>query len=302
MLTRLLHSCSHQGRPQGGDVIKKQYAAKQLLEELDSILSERDKAILRSLLQCRYLLTGQIRRLHFTDSANPAAGLRATNAATAKLKNYGLIEPLERRIGGVRAGSHSYVWTLTESGFRLLNLNDGEVIKRKRSFEPSVSFLNHTLGVSETFVRIKEMCEGYQLELIQLELEPACWRNYAKNGKLMSLNPDLFAVTQNDRFQDSWFIEVDCGTESLNKIMEKCRRYVRYRNTGIEQKKHEVFPLVVYLVANENRKNALCRYIADCREIPEPSKNIFIVILQNELETLIYGGVTALTEKERSAA
>ena len=202
----------------------------------------------------------------------------------------------------MRAGSHSYVWTLTESGFRLLNLNSADFIKRKRSFEPSVSFLNHTLGVSEIFVRLKEICGGYQLELIQLELEPTCWRDYTENSKSATLKPDLFAVTQNDRFQDSWFIEVDFGTESLNKVLEKCRRYVRYRNTGIEQKKHEVFPLVVYLVANENRKNALCRYIADCREIPEPSKNIFIVILQEELETLIYGGVTALTEKERSAA
>ena len=272
------------------------------MEELDSILSEQDKAILRSLLQCRYLMTGQIQRLHFTDSVNPSAGLRAANAATAKLKGYGLIEPLKRRIGGVRAGSHSYVWMLTESGFKLLNLINADAIKRRRSFEPSVSFLNHTLGVSEIFVQLKEICEGYQLELIQLELEPTCWRNYAENGKLMSLKPDLFAVTQNDRFEDIYFIEVDCGTESLNKILEKCRRYVRYRNTGIEQKKNEVFPLVVWLVESKNRKNALRRHIADCREIPEPSKNIFIVILQNELETLIYGGVTALTEKERSAA
>ena len=139
--------------------------------------------------------------------------------------------------------------------------------------------------------------------MIQLELEPTCWRGYTDEGKSATLKPDLYAVTKNGRFEDSWFIEVDCGTESFNKVLEKCRRYVRYRNTGIEQKKNEVFPLVVWTVESENRRKALRRHIADCREISDSSKDIFIVVLRDELETLVYGGVTALTEKtERSAA
>ena len=274
------------------------YLPKRRLEELERVLSERDKAILGSLQNCRYLVTGQVSRLHFTDNANPTAALRAANRAMTKLRDFGVAEALERRVGGVRAGSGSYVWTLSESGVLLLHLNENDYSPRKRSFEPSLNFLKHTLEVAEAYVQLTEICRRHGLHLLNTEMEPNCWRPYTgADGKPATMKPDMFAVTANGKYEDSFFIEVDMNTESPSVVLEKCRRYARYCNSGIEQKQHGVFPLVVWLAYSENRKSKLKQYIDDCREMPEKSKGIFTIIMPGEFEALICGGVDALGEK-----
>ena len=75
-------------------------------------LSDRDIAILKSLAKCTFMLTGQIQRLHNTDASTQTAALRATAREMKKLKEYGLVKNLDRRIGGVRGGSSSLVWHL----------------------------------------------------------------------------------------------------------------------------------------------------------------------------------------------
>jgi len=214
-----------------------------------------------------------------------------------KLQGYGVVTSLERRIGGVRAGSNSYVWTLTESGAALLHLGDENHTHRKRTHEPSLYFVRHTLEVAEVYIQLVEICKQHGLKLVKTELEPSCWRSHTgADGKPATLKPDAFAVVDGGKYEDSFFIEVDLATESPVIVLDKCRRYVHYSRTGIEQKEHGVFPLVVWLVYTPNRKAKLQQYIAECREIPEPSKSIFTVIMPHELETLICGGVEALAE------
>jgi hypothetical protein len=265
------------------------YLPKKRLEELDRLLGQRDRSILLALQKCRYLTSGQIGRLLFTGHANQAAGLRAAHRVLVKLRDYGLVEPLERRIGGVRAGSGSYAWSLTESCVNLLNLNNEGCTPRKRSFEPSMNFLGHTLGVNEIYLQLIELCRRKHLELIKTELEPECWRGYTgENGKPAYMKPDMFAVTASDTFEDSWFIEVDMNTESPSIILEKCRRYTLYYKSGAEQKESGVFPLVVWLVPATARKENLKGRIAESAELPY--KNIFIVITPDEFEALICNG------------
>ena len=274
------------------------YTSKKRLEELDRIISGKDKAILNSMQNCRYILTGQIQRLHYADSKTPASGLRSANWGTAKLRGYGLIEALDRRVGGVRAGSRAFVWSLTESGLGLLRLNDPDYTPRRRIFEPSLNFLQHTLAATEVYVQLTEICRRHGLALIKTEMEPNCWRSYTgEDGKPAAMKPDMFAMTDNGKYEDSWFIEVDMNTESPSVVLDKCRRYVHYCKSGIEQKRYGVFPLVVWLAYSENRKSKLRQYIADCREMSEQSKSIFIVIMPDEFETLICGGAEALRKK-----
>lgn len=71
--------------------------------------------------QIRYLMTGQIYRLHFTDVSKQAAFF-----ILQKLRELHLLNTLSRRIGGVRAGSASLVWYLTHAGERLLRLRAAE--------------------------------------------------------------------------------------------------------------------------------------------------------------------------------
>jgi hypothetical protein len=41
-----------------------------------------------------------------------------------------------------------------------------------------------------------------------------------------------------------WFAEIDRSSESLPVIKEKCRLYVEYYNSGVEQRLRGVFPRV----------------------------------------------------------
>jgi hypothetical protein len=260
------------------------------LEEISHGLSERDFAILQDIRLFRYVTTTQLCRLHFTkvsvadtaDKITPRAALRACNRELAKLRELKLISSLQRRIGGVRAGSGAYVWTLDAGGARLL-IKSNEQAPRKRFYEPSVAFLEHTLAVTETAIRLKE------LQATHCEIEPKCWRIFAGlGGTPQRLRPDLFAVTASGDYDDHWFIEVDLATESPAIVLRKCEQYLAYRRSGSEQRAYGVFPVVVWLVPTDRRKEALKRHIAD--ELQNNS-NIFVVITMDELDGLVKEGL-----------
>ena len=242
----------------------------------------RGMEVLSSIRKYKYITTGQLRRLHFTGGSERAA-LRSANRTLARLRDSGLIFSLARRIGGERAGSGSFVWSITAAGARLLAMTDGDVSGRKRNFEPSVAFLTHTLAVAETAVRLTEWAGAGKPSLITLQTEPDSWRQYAGTGGVARyLKPDLFTVTSSGEYEDYYFLELDMATESPAAVLRKCSQYTAYRNTGNAQREYGVFPLVVWLVPDEKRKISLTRHIGNT--------GIFKVITMDELEPLILGG------------
>ncbi|MCD2222828.1 replication-relaxation family protein [Listeria monocytogenes] len=64
---------------------------------------------------------------------------------------------LERRIGGTRAGSGSYVWQITAKGLKDLKRHySALIIKRQNHYDPSWHHLGHTLAISEVFIQLSE--------------------------------------------------------------------------------------------------------------------------------------------------
>jgi len=265
------------------------YFTKHRLEELEQRLSERDRHILTSLLRCRYLTTLQIARLHYGGAISRRAAIRAANRCLTRLREYDLIRALTRRIGGVRAGSGSFVWTLTPGGFRLLQAGAGGDQPRKQFREPSMQFLAHSLVISEAYLQLTEICTRHAMVLATVQFEPDCWRRYSdRGGKQLVLKPDLYAVTQGGGYEDCWFIEIDCDTETIARIIEKCERYIHYLCSGVEQERTCVFPYVVWLTPDTKRRDSVARNI---RAAFPKGPNIFLVILPDELEALIRKGV-----------
>ena len=263
----------------------RQTIGRRRLEELSKMLSDRDWKILKSLRKYRFLLTGQIQRLYFFDGTTAPANTRATNRALKKLKGYGLIKPLKRRIGGVRSGSASLVWHLSEAGQRLLALQEPDSGKRIRIGEPSPMFLEHLLSVAECAVQMEVICrESEDLEVVSVDSEPSCWRPFTQDGRIIQLKPDLYAVTTYEEYEDHWFLEMDLSTESKQQVVEKCRVYLNYYKTGIEQVKHDLFPLVVWIVPDKNRKRVLIESIKT--GLPSHPK-MFLVITPEELEPML---------------
>jgi len=271
---------------------------KNQLAELVDKLSDRDFEILISLKYAKYLLTGQIKRLHFSESPKPQVGMRSTTRNMFKLKEYGLVKTFKRRIGGTRAGSASYIWCLTEAGQRLLDIQHGiyetNRTRSHRYLEPSYIHLRHTLAIAECYVQLVEISRKYRkLVFTHVEWEPQCWRPYSHKGHDLQLKPDLFAITHNDGYEDRWFIEIDLSTEAMPVVMDKCKRYHQYLNTGIEQRAHNgVFPITVWIVPDASRKQKM---ITAIKETFKKAPSMFVVITAEEFEELIRSGAGNVT-------
>ena len=265
---------------------KRTHLSRAQLERIEASLTARDHAALQSIRRYRFLTSSQIGRLYVTDSSSTKSHTRQQNLLTKKLSDCGLIQALERRVGGVGGGSSQPVWHLTEAGYRLLTLNDPDSGPRKRFREPSAMFLNHTLAVAECAVQLTCICRtSYDIDLEQVDCEPFCWRYYKdEDGRFTYLRPDLFAITNYDDYEDRWFIEIDLATESPMDVVEKCNAYLRYYYTDIEQKETDVFPLVVWITTDESRKQRLKEYISD--QIKGHPK-MFLVITPDELEKML---------------
>ena len=162
---------------------------------------------------------------------------------------------LERRIGGIRAGSAANVWTLGRLGDRLLRRND---TAQRYFHEPSSSFLRHTLAVADTHLALVDAQRAGRLDLIGVEGEPTCWRRFlGAGGGTDIVKPDLYVVTADATYEHCWFIEQDCATESLPAVLRKCRQYESYWRSGKEQQRTGTFPVVLWIVPTPTRQAAI---------------------------------------------
>ena len=293
---QVIHSCPLDDLAYGGnefwrltDVDMSRVSAIQLYQ-IERSLTERDRTILSTLRQLRYMKTNQFQRLFYPQViAKPYAAARATSRNLTRLYNLGLISHLPQRIGGVRAGSQGLIWHLTELGVRLLDLGTEREGKRKSQLEPSPTFLRHTIAVAEVYVQITEICRREASKrLDRLEVEPECWRSYERKGKPISLRPDLYAKIISGEYFDHLFIEVDLDTESVPIIVEKCRRYHEYYQTGQEQRAHGVFPLALWIVPTEERRQKMMVALKEAFGSRYP--HIFHVIIPYELHSVLRDG------------
>lgn len=262
------------------------------LESIKARLSARDLAILEAVAANRLMTSRQIRRLHFWDHASDVAAIRSTNRTLARLAELKLITHLDRRIGGVRAGSNANVWSLTEPGARLLrSIDEADMPFRFRPQEPTTSFMEHTLAVAEVTVRLSEAARGGDFSLLALDREPACWRAHSgTHGGVARLKPDLYAITASGKYEDHWFFEVDRSTEPPSRVIRTCLKYETYRSTGMEQNATGVFPAVVWITPNEKRASTLRTHLASAQGL---TPGLYAVVVPDDLTSLIKAGIEA---------
>lgn len=250
-------------------------------------LTKQDYDLLSLLNRCRYATTKQLVELYFRQN-KPKTATRRANLLTKKLSNLGLIHHLERRIGGVRAGSGSYIWYLTHKGVKTLRTVDPSIkLKLKNRYEPTQNHLKHQLFVTQIFVELTTLHLDGKIKLENFSFEPKCWRSFATLFSSFTLKPDAFAKLTIDDFEDAYFFEADNATEHIGRVIAKCKQYIQYFNTGIEQRENEIFPLVVWVVPDEKRKLAILNRI---KEDLDAYWELFTVITLDELPDFIQGG------------
>ena len=254
-------------------------------------LSERDLAILREVGRYRVLTSGQIERLHFTGHhASPVATRRRCQAVLHRLVEGELLDRLERRSGGHRAGSTGFTYRLTTRGRRSLG-EEGRGGRR----QPTEHWTDHTLACAEVAVGLHEAARTGPIAKLTVMPEPDTWRRFiGRHGQFEFLKPDLLVeIVTAERVELRWFVEVDRSTEHLPVVLRKCQQYQAYWRSGTEP--HPVFPRVLWSVPDQRRADAIARLIGRTAGL-EPA---LFAVATAEQTTAVLTGQRIHQENER---
>jgi hypothetical protein len=249
-------------------------------------LSARDRQVAELVGRFGVVSGKQVERLFFVAGSEAASNARLARRSLARLTERRVLVRLERRIGGVRAGSAGTVYRLGAVGDRLVRLWRGDGGRGRTSREPGRLFVRHGLAVTETYVRLREAERGGTLELLVFDPEPASWRTFTGAGGRQILKPDAFARLGLGEYEDRYFVEIDCGTEGRGALAAKCRTYLAYFRAGIEQAEQRVFPRIVWITTTEQRISLI---VDVCASLPAAAWPLFAVTTPGRARDLFLG-------------
>jgi hypothetical protein len=259
------------------------YMTTAAVQALEARLTERDIAVLKSVSGLRFMSGAQLARMYFD-----GADQRTARGALLRLVRLDVLARLPRAVGGVRAGSGGFVYHLGLAGYRVAMERGWQPMRRRRrSLVPGTLFLAHSLQVAELHTLLIEADRSGRLELLELAAEPACWQSYTGNrGQAATLKPDSFGRFGVGDFEDSYWFEVDMGTEGGGAIDRQLRRYLDYQASGLIQAERGVFPRVLWLTPSPERAEA----IGECIErLPKTGHEPFTAAPFADLITTLTG-------------
>lgn len=241
---------------------------------LRSQLSSRDLAIIQTLSTVRLATTRHIQALHFTPDV-PLSKARVCYRTLERLDQLSVICHLSRRVEPKRSGSAGYVYQLDRAGLILAEVKKRRII---RPHDYHYAVIDHTLAVTDLYARLHLAHKTSAVQLITFGIESKAWRG--------QLRPDAFVELIAGNYRYFWFIEMDMDTQRPNKIQQKLAAYARYRGSGAEQQANGVFPKVLFLVPNENRKQQIQALID---KQPGVDRRLFQVELQTNAYQVMKG-------------
>jgi hypothetical protein len=230
---------------------------------LRSNVVDRDLDLLRFVFEVGVADARQLERLAFPPGHGSAlSAARRARRTLARLTDHRLLTRLERRVGGVRAGSSGYLYQVATAGRQVLGV-PGRV-----RFEPADRFIDHALAAAELHVQLVEAQRVGTISDVAIGHEREAMRRFATPSGIERLRPDLLVeVTTADGWELRWFIEIDRGTEHLSTILRKCQTYERYWRSGREADRHDVFPRILWSVPDDKRARAIEAAIAQSRKV-----------------------------------
>lgn len=224
------------------------------VRDVEDRLGRRDLAVVDVLKRVRVARRRQLQRLIFFDGS-ALSNARRSQRTLERLSQWRVITRLDRRVGGTRSGSAGFVYALDTLGQRIAEMA-GPVggSRPRRPWIPSPPFLRHALTVTELYVQLVEVSRLADFEIEGFDTEPACWRAFTgPAGEVEFLKPDAYVRLGTPEFAEHSFVEVDLATESSPALARKFDRYRRYWVSGAEQRRHRVFPRVLWLVPDPKR-------------------------------------------------
>ena len=269
------------------------------LEALDARCSQRERAAISILLEMRFLSTAQLERWVF-EGATPLARARASRRSVAKLVELGLVRHLERRIGGVRAGSAGHINLLSPLGLRLAAAHGWITPEQaRRTREPGTQFVRHHLAVAEAHLRVLEAGARGALEVLARQAEPAAWREFTTpSGGQAILKPDAFFAIGSESQSAHWFVEVDRATVGGSTLDRKLSTYVDFSRSGQALPARGVSLKVLWLVPDRRRLDQLQQAFG---RTPTAARALFRAAIFDDLVAVL-GNEKALAHDQRPPA
>lgn len=269
--------------------MKERYLTSARMDELAAKLSEHDLIVVRRVSELRFVSGSQLTCLCFIDSPEPVVNARAARRALLRLTRLGVLARLPRSVGGVRAGSQGFVYRLGVGGQRVAVEHGWQAERRaRRSDTPGSLFLRHSLAVAELHAQLVEYDRLGRFELLALSAEPSCHRiNDGLGTQRSLLKPDSFVRLGLGSYEDSYFIEVDLGTEGSRALTRQLERYVAYYRSGSEQVAHGVFPRVLWLAPDAHRVGIIAACV---QRLPAQARELFQTARFSEALAVMLGG------------
>ena len=135
---------------------------------------------------------------------------------------------LERRIGGVRAGSASYVYALGAA--RASAASRGRAPDATASTSPRATSSTTPWQIAELVVDLQRLPRVKDASSCSTSRPSrSCWRRFARglDGPRV-LKPDLAVALRLGEYEYHWFVEIDLATHSAAAVVRKCQLYHRY--------------------------------------------------------------------------
>lgn len=242
------------------------------LDHIISQLTPTDSAAVALVARARLCSGAQLERLFWHQGA-PASRARQARRTLSRLTAWRLLDRLPRVIGGRRAGSRGFIYTLGPSGARLLTRQDGR--RPRRLSAPGERYINHTLAISNLYTQLVSAERTGQADLIAFDFEPGCWTQFPGAwGVTLTLKPDAQVKLGIGDYAYSWRIEADMATESLPTIARKASRHLDYHRSGVAQRTTGVAPRVLWVTPDAKRAEAI---EAVLRQLPDEAHKLFAV-------------------------
>jgi hypothetical protein len=229
---------------------------------LEERLSPRDWCVLEHVSQLR-LATGQQLEVLCFDGLAGHSRTVVRGRVLSRLVDWGLLEQLDRRIGGAARGSSSAIFRLAVAGQRLMRP------ARPRATKPySSRYTSHTLAISQVLADLVRHLPS-TISVPRFETEPASWHPDGLGGRL---KPDAYLQIQSADVVLHWWLEVDRSTESLPTLSVKLRTYLDFVARG------QVGPagLVPRVMVSVNRDERLVDLQRLAARLPPPAAQLFV--------------------------
>lgn len=237
------------------------------VEWVNERLAERDRAVMATVDRLRLATGAQLERVDFAELSDGSRA-RTRRRVLARLTDWRVLTPLERRIGGVRAGSSGLVFALDSAGQWLLRSD--EAARVRRPYTPGLMLVRHTLAVSELYVTLVEQARYQPFTLTEFLTEPACWYPDGLGGWL---RPDAYMRLDGQDYGDSWWLEQDMSTEHVPTITRKLSTYLDFVEHG-QLGPGGITPRVLVSVPDGSRQAAVQRAV---ERLPDPASKLFHV-------------------------